>query len=271
MVKQKKPRKKRPVSAKLNALWIEFKRTGDDDLRDQLIERYLPCARAMAERTKAKLPENVDINDLYSAGLLGLMDAVNKFEPERGIRFETYCSLRIRGAILDDLRASDWVPRLVRSKAQKLSRAVSALRVELDREPLDEEIAESMQMPLGEFVALKREVGEISVQISLENRWHESGDDDPRRDLQPLEMLADKRQENPLTFLQRKEIRELAVKGLSKNERAVIEMYYFDCKTMKEIGAFLGLSESRVCQIRAQTIELLRTRFERLAEIHHLD
>ena len=181
MVKQKKLRKKRPISAKLNALWTEFKRTGDHDLREQLIERYIPCARAMAERTKAKLPENVDINDLYSAGLLGLMDAVNTFEPERGIRFETYCSLRIRGAILDDLRASDWVPRLVRSKAQKLSRAVASLRVELDREPLDDEIAASMQMPLGEFVALKREVGEISVQISLENRWNESGDDDPRR------------------------------------------------------------------------------------------
>ena len=106
MVKHKKLRKKRPVSAKLNALWTEFKRTGAHDLREQLIERYLPCARAMAERTKAKLPENVDINDLYSAGLLGLMDAVNKFEPERGIRFETYCSLRIRGQRCPPLAAS---------------------------------------------------------------------------------------------------------------------------------------------------------------------
>jgi RNA polymerase sigma factor for flagellar operon FliA len=251
----------------MSALWQEFERTRSEDVRNRLIEHYLPQVRATAERLKAKLPESVDINDLCSAGILGLMDAVNKFEPDRGNRFETYCSLRIRGAILDDLRQSDWVPRLVRNKAQRLTRAIDDLRVELDREPADDEIAERLNMPVGEFRDLQREVGEITMQVSLENRWNQSGNSgDPRRDMQPLEMLEDKRQQDPLRWLQRQEVRDLAVRGLSEKERIVINMYYFDCITMKEIGEYLGLSESRVCQIHTQAVKHLKSKFDQMQE-----
>lgn len=250
----------------MSQVWSEYKADPTEERRNQLIEHYLPLVRSTAERLKSKLPESLDVNDLFSSGILGLMDAVEKFEPERGIRFETYCSLRVRGAILDDLRAADWVPRLVRSKAQQLERVSAELQADLNRPPSDEEISERLGISLDQFHAMRKEV-EVRVQVSLENRWNESADDgDARRDLQPLEMIEDKRQRDPHDSLERKEIRELAIKGLSEKERAVVVMYYFDCLTMKEIGAVLSLSESRVCQIHAQTMALLRDKFTMLGE-----
>ena len=232
----------------------------DDETRNTLVEKYLPLVRYQAERLKAKFPNCVDLNDLLSAGVLGLMDAIEKFDLDRGVKFQTFCMLRIRGAIFDELRAVDWVPRLVRARSAQLARARQNLEGELARAPTDAEIAEGMNLSLAEYRELVRE-NEIHALIPIEGATDEG---EGERGGLCLEMMEDKRQLTPAGLLERREIREHAVRGLSEKEKLVIVMYYYDEFTMKEIGAVLGLSESRVCQIHAQALKVLRERFEAL-------
>jgi len=252
----------------LKQLWQRFKETGDMEVRDELIVAYLPLARYAAERLKGKLPGCVDIQEMISAGTVGLINAVDKFDPDRGILFETYCSTRIRGAILDDLRATDWVPRLIRNKAHRLEKAKVELAFELSRDPSDEEIAERMGLSTDELYALMREV-EVRAQLPIEGAHSDATDDD--KDLQLVEMIRDPSHVHPLDALSLKEIRETVARGLSDKESRVISMYYFDNMTQKEIGAILSISESRVCQIHAQVLKRLRERCggddERLAAV----
>ncbi|MHC5057334.1 MAG: sigma-70 family RNA polymerase sigma factor [Planctomycetota bacterium] len=245
--------------AELAKKWLHFKKTGDEATRHELIEAYLPLARHAAERLKGKLPMCVDIREMISAGAVGLIDAVDKFDPARGILFETYCSVRIRGAILDDLRSSDWVPRAIREKAHHLDRAKLELAFELGREPEEEEIAERMGLSAVEFEALLKDV-DVRSQLSIEGAGSDGADD---RDTQRIELIEDRSQEQPLDAVQLKELREIATRGLSDKEQRVMSMYYFDGMTMKEIGAILGISESRVCQVHSQIIKLLRQRHNR--------
>ena len=244
--------------AELNEMWQHFKETGDPDIRAKLIEAYLPLARYTAERLKGKLPQCVDIQEMISAGWIGLINAVDKFDPNRGILFETYCSMRIRGAILDDLRSSDWVPRLIRSKAHKLQKAKLELAFELGREPEDDEIAKRMTLNLSEFYALLKEI-QVKAQLPIEG-GHSNVDDED--DAQRIDLIEDRSHERPLDRLSLKEVREVTLKGLSPSERVVLIDYYFENKTMKEIGERLGVSESRICQINAQIMRLLRERFK---------
>ena len=249
-------------AAVLGELWRRYRRESSEHLRNQLIEAYLPTVRSIAERLKLKLPESVDIDDLFSAGILGLMDAIDKFEPERGVRFETYCAQRIRGAILDDLRRNDWVPRMIRTKSNWLERSKAALAGELGREPEDDEIAARLKLSLDEYYDMLEEL-DVKAQISIEGHASDKAEDS---DHLRIEMLADKKRESALRMLHRNEIRENAVRGLSDNERTVLVMYYYDNLTMKEIGKTLDLSESRVCQIHAQILEFLRMKFARYGE-----
>lgn len=249
--------------SELKRMWLRFKETGDPDIRAKLIEAYLPLVRYTAERLKGKLPQCVDIQEMISAGWIGLINAVDKFDPGRGILFETYCSMRIRGAILDDLRSRDWVPRLIRSKAHKLQKAKLALAFELGREPEDGEIARRMRLKPSEFHALLKEV-QVKTQLPIEG-----GRSDDDNDAQRIDLIEDRSQDSPLNRLSLKEVREVALRGLSPSEREVLTDYYFENKTMKEIGDKLGVSESRVCQINAQIMKLLRERFRAHARDLH--
>jgi len=245
--------------AALNETWRLYQKRRPEHLRNQLIEAYLPTVKSIAERLKLKLPESVDIDDLFSAGILGLMDAIDKFEPERGVRFETYCAQRIRGAILDDLRRNDWVPRMIRTKSNWLDRTKAELAGELGREPVDEELAARLKLSLDDYYGMLEEL-DVKAQISIEGHTSDKADDS---DHLRIEMLADKKRESALSVLHRNEVRENAVKGLSGNERTVLVMYYYDNLTMKEIGRILDLSESRVCQIHAQILDFLKRKFAR--------
>ncbi|MCW8130785.1 MAG: FliA/WhiG family RNA polymerase sigma factor [Planctomycetota bacterium] len=238
-------------------MWARFQKTHDEDLRNDLWVHYQSLVKYIAERLKAKLPECIDVNDLISAGHLGLQDAITKFDPKVGVRFETYCVPRIRGAMLDSIRASDWVPRLIRNKNHQFERLVRDLAAQLGREPSEEEIAKRMNIDLPRLDELRKEL-DVKAQISLEGGASDNADE---RDLLRLEMLDGREEEEPTRELQRDEIRDMALRGLHANERAVVEQYYFLGKSMKQIGEELQLSESRICQIHAQVLDVLRKKF----------
>ena len=239
--------------------WKEFHRTRADEFRNRLMEHYLPIVKYAAERLHAKLPDEVEVDDLISAGTFGLMDAVNAFDPDRGVKFETYCAPRIRGAILDELRSMDWVPRLVRSRAHKLNEATHELEAQLGRKPNDSELAKRMRLPMGEFRKLQRDAQAVGL-VSLSRKWFET---DSHKDVREIDVLEDKRSDDPLRAAQRRDIKDLVTRGLSRAERLIIVLYYFEEMTMKEIGLTLDLSESRVSQMHSAILNRLRHQLDR--------
>ncbi|NLX22869.1 MAG: FliA/WhiG family RNA polymerase sigma factor [Phycisphaerae bacterium] len=241
----------------IQQVWIDYKKTGDRQLRNRLMEHYWPLVRYTADRISAKLPSEVDVDDLISAGIFGLIDAIEAFDMARGVKFETYCSPRIRGAILDELRTMDWVPRLVRSRAHKLDAATKALRAELGRLPTDEEIAHKLGLNRTEFNKLMRDANAVTL-ISLSRKFN---DEDSSRELQEIDVLEDRQSEDPVHELQKRDMRELIMSRLTQTERLIVVLYYFEQMTMKEIGATLDLSESRVSQMHSSILNRLIQQF----------
>ena len=236
-------------------LWREFKEHPTTPLRNRLVERYLPLVKYNAERIWQRLPEGVDLDDLISAGVFGLMDAIDAFDLERGVKFETYCVPRIRGAMLDELRTMDWVPRLVRSKASKMEEARKSLEASLGRPPSAQEMADRLGVSLQEF---NKMIGDATAvtQVSLNKKWYET---DSYKDVREIDILEDKKGEDPTRRLQRKDLMRMVTKGLNRNERLIIILYYYEDMTMKEIGATLDLSESRVSQMHSSIVARLQS------------
>jgi RNA polymerase sigma factor FliA len=248
------------VAEEVAELWKLYKADqSNQQLRNALIEQYLPLVRYNAERVWAKLPEGVDLNDLISAGVFGLMDAIEAFDLERGVKFETYCVPRIRGAMLDELRTMDWVPRLVRSKASKLEAARKEAEAELGRPPSDSEIAKKMGLPLQEFEKLKSEASAVNL-VSLNKKWYET---DSYKDVREVDILEDAKGEDPTRGIQKRDLMKLVTRGLNRNERLIIILYYYEELTMKEIGNTLGLSESRVSQMHSSIVARLKDQLKR--------
>ena len=237
-------------------VWLDFKRDqSDQNLRNSLIERFLPLVRYNAERVWAKLPDGVDLNDLISAGVFGLMDAIEAFDLDRGVKFETYCVPRIRGAMLDELRTMDWVPRLVRSKASKLEAARKEAEAELGRPPSDAEIAKKMGLPMEEYDKHKTEASAVNL-VSLNKKWYET---DSYKDVPEIDIIEDTKGEDPTDGIQNRDVMKLVTKGLNRNERLIIILYYYEELTMKEIGSTLDLSESRVSQMHSSIVARLQS------------
>jgi len=234
--------------------WKQFARSHKDQTRNRLMEHYLPLVRYTAERLHAKLPEEVDVDDLISAGTFGLVDAIKAFDLSRGVKFETYCTQRIRGAILDELRSMDWVPRLVRSRAHKLDRARNELEMNLGRKPTEQELAKKMRMRLGDFRKLQGDARAVGV-VRLSRKWFET---DSNKDVREIDMVEDKRSENPFEHFRQKDVKEWVTRGLSRAERLIVILYYFEGMTMKEIGGTLALSESRVSQMHSAILGRLK-------------
>ena len=241
-------------------VWLDFKRDqSNQKLRNALIERFLPLVRYNAERVWAKLPDGVDLNDLISAGVFGLMDAIEAFDLERGVKFETYCVPRIRGAMLDELRTMDWVPRLVRSKASKLEAARKEAEAELGRPPSDNEIARKMGLPMEEYDKHKSEASAVNL-VSLNKKWYET---DSYKDVREIDIIEDTKGEDPTDGIQKRDVMKLVTKALNRNERLIIILYYYEELTMKEIGTTLGLSESRVSQMHSSIVARLKDQLNR--------
>jgi len=236
-------------------LWIEFKRDlSNRELRNRLVEIYLPLVKYNGERIWSRLPEGVELDDLISAGVFGLMDAIDAFDLSRGVKFETYCVPRIRGAMLDELRTMDWVPRLVRSKASKLNEALKTLEARLGRQPSEIELAQELCISVAELEKMILDANAVNL-ISLNKKWYET---DSYKDVREIDILEDKKGEDPTKRIQRADLMRLVTKGLNRNERLIIILYYYEELTMKEIGATLDLSESRVSQMHSSIVQRLQ-------------
>ena len=243
-----------PDDETLIAAWRAYKASPNDELRNRLVEHYLHLVRFAAERIRSKLPDEVDVDDLMSAGIFGLVDAIDAFDLERGVKFETYCSPRIRGAVLDELRSMDWVPRLVRHRAHKLNDAIRTLEAELGRIPTEDEIAGRLRLPKDQFDKLIRDASAVS-QVSLSQKF---GDSESDREMAEIDVVPDDTSSDPVIEAQKTDIKDLISHELTRAERLIIVLYYYEQMTMKEIGATLDLSESRVSQMHSAIITRLR-------------
>ena len=238
----------------IGQIWKKFHSTRDTYHRNLLMEHYRPIVKYSAERLHSKLPDKVELDDLISAGTFGLMDAIDAYDPKRGVKFETYCSPRIRGSILDELRSMDWVPRLVRSRASQLGKATASLETYLGRKPTVEEVAKKMKLNKDDFEKLRRDASAISL-VSLDTKYNDSESDN---DLSEIDVIKDNRCQDPLTEAQKRDLKSLLTKGLTRAERLIIVLYYYEEMTMKEIGATLDLSESRVSQMHSSIVARLK-------------
>lgn len=242
----------------VDALWRALKADADEGARDRLLEHYLPLVKRTAERLRSKLPDMVDLDDLVSSGVFGLIDAVRGYDPGRGIRFETYGAQRIRGAMLDGLRSEDWVPRIVRSRARKLEQTLQSLQAELGRMPTEKETAKRLAMSVKAYRELRKEAHAAEI-TSLSAVLTENHDGNAMR---VEHVLQNPRAEDPRLSACRSDLREFLTRGSSRAERLVLILYYYEGMTLEEIGETLGLSESRISQIHSGIISRLRRRFE---------
>ncbi|KDN83099.1 RNA polymerase sigma70 [Kitasatospora cheerisanensis KCTC 2395] len=244
----------------LQALWRSYKETGDHGLRDQLILHYSPLVKYVAGRVGVGLPANVEQADFVSSGIFGLIDAIEKFDIDRAIKFETYAISRIRGAIIDELRALDWIPRSVRQKAKAVERAYATLEARLRRTPHDPEVASEMGISLDDLHTIFSQLSLANV-VALDELLHSAGEGGDRLTL--VETLPDNGADNPVEIAEDRELRRLlasAVNTLPEREKTVVTLYYYEGLTLAEIGQVLGVTESRVSQIHTKSVLQLRAK-----------
>ncbi len=244
----------------LELLWREYKDSGSKISKDKLLVEYAHLVKYIAARIMVNLPKHIDSNDLISAGIMGLIKAVETFEPERGFKFETYAGHKIRGAILDELRSLDWVPRSVRQKSRDLQRVFAKLENQLGRIPYDDEICEEMGISLEEYENLLSEVTPTTI-LSLEESMPDRGSDS--KEIRLIDTIEDPNSENPLKemgFTEVKNILKSVIAELPEKEKLVVALYHYEELTLKEIGVVLDITESRVSQIHSKTILKLRSR-----------
>jgi len=239
-------------------VWLEYKDEPTIELRNVLMETYLQLVRYTAERVHQKLPSEVDVDDLFSAGLFGLIQAIDAYDLERGFKFETYCTQRVRGAIYDELRAMDWVPRLVRSRSSKVDRARKSIEMESGLKATNNQIIEYLEIDNDEFEKFERDSRPVMM-TSLNRKAY---DTDSSKDVQEIDIIQDQRQENPVLELQHRDLQLLLTKGLSRAERLIVVLYYYEEMTMKEIGMTLDLSESRVSQMHSSILARLKAQMQ---------
>ena len=243
----------------MQELWQEYREKRDKSVRDRLILTYAPLVKYVAGRLGSSLPAHVDEGDLVSYGLLGLIGAIERYDPDRDIKFETYAIARIRGAIIDELRALDWVPRSVRSRARQIERAIGELEAKLGRAPTDEEIAAKVGVTVDELDNSLTDISRSSI-AALDELWSVSGDGDQ---VSLLDTLEDDSISQPAEVLDETETREAladAIARLPEREKLVVTLYYYEELTLREIGEVLGVTESRVSQLHTKAILRLKSR-----------
>ena len=246
------------MDPEVQALWERYRRTGDSEVREQLILQYAPLVKYVAGRVGVGMPNNVEHADLVSYGIFGLMDAIEKFDLDKGYKFETYAITRIKGAIIDELRSVDWVPRSVRSKARRIETAMQRLEGRLHRTPTDEELAAELEISVEDLHEMLSKVSLTSM-VALDEAL-DVGDGDR---ISLVDTLQDANTVLPEESYDEIEMRELlrqSITRLSDREQTVLTLYYFEGLTLAQIGDVLGVTESRVCQIHTKSVLSLRTK-----------
>jgi RNA polymerase sigma factor FliA len=244
-------------------LWARYVVDRDSTLRDRLILHYAPLVKYVAGRVGSGLPAHVEQADLVSYGTFGLIDAITRFEPSREIKFESYAMARIRGAIIDELRSTDWIPRSVRMKARQFERTVAALEARLQRSPTDEEIADEMDMDVEEIRKFLGQLSLVNV-VALDELLVDDDGSAPRL----VDTLKDTSALDPQAMAEHGEARQLlarAVEQLPEREKVVVSLYYFEGLTLADIGRVLGVTESRICQLHTKAVLHLRTKLADIA------
>src|SRR5438309_3747122 len=248
------------VEAAIKALWVEFKETAEPRLRERLILHYSPLVKYVAGRVGVGLPPNIEQADLVSYGIFGLIDAIEKFDISRAIKFETYAISRIKGAIIDELRAIDWIPRSVRYKAREVEKAYAALEAKLHRTPTEPEVAEELGIGLDDLHTIFSQVSFVNV-IALDELLNVGGERGDKLSL--VDTLEDTRAEDPVAAFETEETKYLlarAINTLPEREKIVVTLYYYEGLTLAEIGQVLGVTESRICQMHTKAVLQMRSK-----------
>jgi RNA polymerase sigma factor for flagellar operon FliA len=249
---------KSAAEAALRELWQQYKKSGETALRERLILHYSPLVKYVAGRVGVGLPPNIEQADLVSYGIFGLIDAIDKFDLDRAIKFETYAISRIRGAIIDELRAIDWIPRSVRYKAREVEKAYAKLEGELHRTPSEAEVAAEMGIRLEDLHQIFSQVSFVNV-VALDELLSVGGEKGDKLSL--VDTLEDTRAEDPVLAFESEETKFLlakAINTLPEREKIVVTLYYYEGLTLAEIGQVLGVTESRICQMHTKAVLQLR-------------
>ena len=228
--------------------------------KDEIVREYAPLIKFIAQKIAVRLPSNIELDDLISAGVIGLMDAIDKYDPTRDNKFKTYAEFRVRGAILDELRSQDWVPRSIRDKAKLLDRTMASLENDLGRAATDEEVAKALNMSMEEFYDLVNQVRPVSL-LSIDEAQTFSNFD--KKSI--LNILEGSKLNNPYNQLNLKSVKEViaeAIEELPERQRLVLSLYYYEDLNLKEIGQVLRVTESRVSQLHAQAVQRLRVKLQ---------
>ena len=238
-------------------LWKKYKRTKNRALKDEIVKKYLYLVKYVAGRVAIGLPPNVEFNDLVSYGILGLFDAINKYDVMQGNKFETYAVSRIRGSIMDELRKLDWAPRLLRKKAREIEKKSRELEEKLGRAPNDEDLAKALKVSVDDINNVYSELSSTTF-LSLDEVWQ---NDDGNKPISRLQTIEDSILTNQFHYVHQNEVKELlaeAIDELPEREKLVVVLYYYENLTLREIGEILNVSESRVCQIHTKVVLRLR-------------
>jgi len=244
-------------------LWAEYKRTKDQEIREKFIIQYAPLVKYVAGKVAMGMPQNIEFDDLVGYGIFGLLDAIEKFDPSREIKFKTYAVTRIRGAIYDELRSIDWVPRSVRQKAKEIESVIGVLENKLGRTVTDEEIANELGVPVDDFHQTLLKICGTSL-ISINDAWY-LGDDSDKVSI--IETIESPNSLNPDIMVEKEEVKKIIVKiieELPEKEKKVLILYYYEDLTLKEIGEILSVTESRVSQLHTKAIIRLRSKLNHI-------
>ncbi|MBN2439828.1 MAG: RNA polymerase sigma factor WhiG [Spirochaetales bacterium] len=240
-------------------LWKQYKKAKDPKIRDFFVKQYAPLVKYVAGKVAIGMPHNVEFDDLVGFGVFGLFDAIEKFDPEKHVKFKTYAVTRIRGAIFDELRAIDWVPRSVRQKSRQLEETVRHLESQLGRVATDKEIAKAMDMSTGDFQKMILKISGTSI-LSLNDVWNTGEENDK---ISIVDSIESPTSLNPDTIVEKEEVKRViieAIQELPEKEKKVLVLYYYEDLTLKEIGEVLAVTESRISQLHTKAIMRLRTK-----------
>jgi len=246
------------IESAIAELWREYKSTGEERLRERLILHYSPLVKYVAGRVGVGLPPNIEQADLVSYGIFGLIDAIDKFDLERVIKFETYAITRIKGAIIDELRSIDWIPRSVRHKAREVEKAYAELEARLRRTPTEAEVAGELGIALEDLHTIFSQVSFVNV-VALDELLTAGGEKGDKLSL--VDTLEDTRAEDPVQAFESEETKHLLAKAINllpEREKIVVTLYYYEGLTLSEIGQVLGVTESRICQMHTKAVLQLR-------------